>query len=295
MLPILADTLLIFVPASLTKPIQPVLDSFAARTGTVVQRESGASLEHVRKITELGRIPDLLLLADDEVFEQLLIPQYASWHAQFARNRLVVAYTARSKHANEITRENWTQILRRPDVQVGRTDPNLAPVGYRTLILFKLAERFYKQPGLASSLLMAAPEHNIRPNAAELAALLAAGELDYIYDYESVAESDGFRFIALPDAINLGDPKRGAEYAADSVPVRGSSRGSTVAFKGQPLLYGLSVPKSAPHRAEAAPFLAHLASPDVVQKLRAAHVDMLDRPFVVGTGAPPELRGAHRD
>jgi molybdate/tungstate transport system substrate-binding protein len=295
MLPILADTLLIFVAASLTKPIQPVLDSFAARTGTVIQRESGASLEHVRKITELGRIPDVLLLADDEVFEQLLIPKYASWHAQFARNRLVVAYTARSKHANEITRENWTQIVRRPDVQVGRTDPNLAPVGYRTLILFKLAERFYKQPGLASSLLKAAPERNIRPNAAELAALLAAGELDYIYDYESVAESNGFRFIDLPDAIDLGDPKRAAEYATDSVTVRGSSRGSTVTFKGQPILYGLSIPKSAPHRAAAERFLAYLSSSDVVQKLRAAHVDMLDRPIVVGTGAPAGLRGAPRD
>jgi molybdate/tungstate transport system substrate-binding protein len=295
MVPILADTLLIFVAASLTKPIQPVLDSFAARTGTVVQRESGASLEHVRKITELGRIPDVLLLADDEVFEQLLIPKYASWHAQFARNRLVVAYTPRSKHANEITRENWTQIVRRPDVQVGRTDPNLAPVGYRTLILFKLAERFYKQPGLASLLLTAAPQRNIRPNAAELAALLAAGELDYIYDYESVAESNGFRFIALPDAIDLGDPKRAADYAADSVTVRGSSRGSTVTFKGQPILYGLSIPKSAPHRVTAERFLAYLTSSDVVQKLRAAHVDMLDRPIVAGTGAPAGLRGAPRD
>src|SRR5262245_39723507 len=236
---LLADTLLLFIAASLNKPLQPVLDSFAARTGTVVLRESGASLEHVRKITELGRIPDVLLLADDEVFGQFLIPKYATWHAQFARNRLVVAYTNKSKRANEITRDNWTQIVQRPDVEVGRTDPNLAPVGYRTLLMFQLAERFYRKAGLAAGLLANAPERNIRPNAAELAALLAAGELDYIYDYESVAESNGFRFIALPAAINLGDPKRGAEYAADSVTVRGSSRGSTVTFKGQPILYGL--------------------------------------------------------
>ena len=66
-------------------------------------------------------------------------------------------------------------------------------------------------------------------------------------------------------------------------------------FKGQPILYGLSVPKSAPHHAAASRFLAYLTSPDVVQKLRAAHVDMLDRPIVVGTGAPAELRGAPRD
>lgn len=291
---LLADTLLIFVAASLNKPIQPVFDAYAARTGTVIQRESGASLEHVRKITELGRIPDLILLADDEVIAQMLIPKYTTWHAQFARNRLVVAYTDRSKHAREINARNWTSILRRNDVEVGRTDPNLAPVGYRTLLMYQLAERYYKQAGLAASLLKAAPERNIRPNAAELAALLAAGEFDYIYDYQSVAESNGFRFIALPDAINLGDPAREAEYASASVTVRGASRGSQATFKGQPILYGLSVPKSAPHPAAARRFLAYLSSPAVIKQLRDAHVDMLDPPIVVGSGAPAELRSAPR-
>jgi molybdate/tungstate transport system substrate-binding protein len=292
---LLADTLLLFVAASLNKPLQPILDAYAARTGTVIQRESGASLEHIRKITELGRIPDVLLLADDEVIAQFLIPKHATWHAQFARNRLVVAYTARSKHANEITPQNWTRIVQRRDVQVGRPDPNLAPAGYRTLLMFKLAEGFYKRAGLGAALLAAAPERNVRANAAELAALLAAGEFDYIYDYQSVAESNGFRFIALPGEINLGDPKRAADYARVSVTVRGSSPGSRVEFKGQPILYGLSVPTRAPHHAAAQRFLVHLTSPPVVEALRKAHVDMLDRPIVVGSGAPAELRGASRD
>ncbi len=290
MLGLLADTLLIYVAASLTRPIQPVLDTFSARTGIVVQRESGASLEHVRKITELNRVPDLLLLADVEVFPQLLVPRYATWYAEFARNRMVVAYTKRSKHANEINRDNWMDILRRGDVEVGRTDPDLAPVGYRTLIMLKLAEHFYNRPGLAKSLLAAASERNIRPNAAELAALLSAGELDYIYDYLSVAESNGFSYVTLPDEINLGDPKRAREYSSVAVRVRGSTRDSQTEFKGQPILYGLSEPLHAPHPAAASRFLAYLASPEVIKQLRAAHVDMLDRPIVVGTGAPAEIR-----
>jgi molybdate/tungstate transport system substrate-binding protein len=291
---LVSDTLVIFLAASLNKPVQPVLDSFSAATGIVIQRESGASLEHVRKITELHRIPDLLLLADAEVFPQLLVPKHATWYAEFARNRMVVAYTDRSKHAKEITADNWTRIIQSRDVEVGRTDPNLAPVGYRTLMLFQLAERFYKQPGLSAALLDHSPTRNIRPNAAELAALLAAGELDYIYDYQSVAESNGFRFIALPDAINLGDPKRAAEYASVSVRVRGSAPGRETTFKGQPILYGLSVPNGAPHPSAAKRFLAYLSSPAVVQALRAAHVDMLDHPIAVGSGVPEELRGASR-
>jgi molybdate/tungstate transport system substrate-binding protein len=286
---IAADTLLLFIAASLTKPIQPVLDTFAARTGVVIQRESGASLEHVRKITDLHRIPDVLLLADADVISQLLVPQYTSWYADFARNRLVVAYTDRSRHGKEISAANWTQILQRSDVEVGRTDPNLAPVGYRTLLMFDLAERYYKKPGLAAGLLSHAPERNIRPNAAELAALLAAGELDYIYDYQSVAESNGFHFIALPDAVNLGEVARASDYAAVSVTVRGTAPGTTARFTGQPILYGLTIPKDAPHQGAAARFLAYLTSPATLRALHAAHVDMLDHPVVHGSGAPPEL------
>src|SRR5262245_39657251 len=154
------DTLVVYVAASLARPLQPVLDSFAARTGAVVQRESGASLEHARKVTELGRVPDVLLLADHEVFPGLLMPRHVTWYAQFARNRMVVAYTPRSKHAGEISAANWADILRRGDVEVGRTDPKLAPAGYRTLLMLQLAERHAHRPGLAADLLANAPARN---------------------------------------------------------------------------------------------------------------------------------------
>src|SRR5678810_117868 len=118
MLAALADTLVIFIAASLTKPMQPALDTFSARTGIVVQRESGGSLEHARKITELHRIPDLLLLADADVFPRLLSPRYATWYAEFARNRMVIAYTPKSKHASDINASNWYDILRGKDVEL---------------------------------------------------------------------------------------------------------------------------------------------------------------------------------
>ena len=289
-----ADTLVIFLAASLAKPLQPVLDDFSTRTGITIQRESGASLEHVRKITELHRIPDVLWLADADVFPRMLVPKYATWYAEIARNRMVVAYTAKSKHANEIDASNWLRILQGKDVEVGRTDPDLAPVGYRTLLMFQLAERYYHAPGLARSLLEHAPPRNIRPNAAELAALLATGELDYIYDYQSVAESNGLRFVQLPAAIDLGDPARAAEYAKATVSIRGASAGSTTTITGEPILYGLTVPVNAPHRATAARFLEFLTSRPVTARLRAAHIDMLEHPIVVGNGAPVELHGAAR-
>jgi molybdate/tungstate transport system substrate-binding protein len=285
-----ADTLVLFLAASLAKPLQPVLDSYAARTGTVVQRESGASLEHARKITELHRIPDVLMLADADVFPQLLVPKYASWYAEFARNRMVVAYTPRSRHAAEISQNSWPRILRAKDVEVGRTDPNLAPVGYRTMLMLKLAQKFYREPGLANALLANAPPRNMRANAAELAALLSSGELDYIYDYQSVAEANGFRFVTLPPQIDLSDPARARLYDGVSVRVRGSTGRDSVEFHGAPIVYGLSIPRNAPHARAALAFLEYLESPAVLARLRAAHVDMLDGLAITGTGAPAPLR-----
>src|SRR6476661_11269829 len=70
------DTVVVFIAASLTNAIRPHLDSFSATSGITVLTESGGTMEHVRKMTELHRIPDLLLLADDEVYTKYLAPNY---------------------------------------------------------------------------------------------------------------------------------------------------------------------------------------------------------------------------
>src|SRR6185436_3171486 len=53
----------------------------------------------------------------------------------------------------------------------------------------------------------------------DLVALLQAGELDYIVDYESLARANHLRYIRLPAEIDLGDPARAAQYARVSVRV----------------------------------------------------------------------------
>jgi molybdate/tungstate transport system substrate-binding protein len=287
------DTVIVYLAASLTKPLQAALDSFAIRNDIVVQRESGASLEHARKITELGRIPDVIALADVEVFPQLLMPAHVTWYAEFARNRMIIGYTDKSRHATEIDSTNWSNILAKADVQVGRPDPDLAPAGYRTLLMLQLAERYYHSPGLAARVLANAPRRNMRPNAAELAALLQTGELDYIFDYESVAAAYGFKALHLPAGIDLGDPSQAAAYAAAHVRVKGKGTDSAN-FAGAPIVYALSVPRGAPHSAAAQKLARFLLSADGRQMMRAAHVDALDQAVFVGTDVPDVLRVAHR-
>jgi molybdate/tungstate transport system substrate-binding protein len=285
------DTVVVYLAASLTKPLQAALDSFAIRNNTVIQRESGASLEHARKLTELGRIPDIIALADPEVFPQLLMPKHVSWYAEFARNRMIIGYTDRSRHASEIDSTNWRRILAESGVEVGRPDPNLAPAGYRTVLMLVLAEYHYHDPGLLQRILSNTPPKNMRPDAAQLAALLQTGELDYVFDYESVAEAYGFRALHLPAAIDLGDPSLASEYARAMWRYK-TPKGDTVVRRGSPILYALSVPVNAPHPAAAARLAAYLLSGDGRSMMRTAHVDALDHALFVGTGVPATIRDA---
>jgi molybdate/tungstate transport system substrate-binding protein len=287
-----ADTVVVYAAASLAVPIRVALDSFARRTGTVVQQENGASLELARRITELHRVPDVIALADEEVFPKLLVPLATSWYARFARNRMVLAYTNRSAGAAGVATSNWYRVLLRPDVRVGRSDPAMAPVGYRTLAVYRLAERFYRVPGLAARLEVRTPPALIRPNASELVALLQAGELDYIVDYESLARANHLRYLRLPREIDLGDPACSAQYARASVRV--ARRTDTVTYTGAPIVYGIGVPRGAPHAAAGARFLAFLLGPDGRALLGAHAIDALPRPELVGDSVPAALRNVFR-
>jgi molybdate/tungstate transport system substrate-binding protein len=276
--------------ASITRPVRALLDSFAAHTGTKYALEPGASLEIARRITELHRTPDVVLLADPEVFPQLLMPAHATWYTLFARNRIVLAYTPKSRGAERITADNWRTVITTAGVEVGRADPNTDPSGYRTLLTMQLAEQLYKEPGLYARLLAAAPARNVRPREADQVALLQTRELDYIWTYQNLAENDGLEFVKLPDAIDLGSPADSAAYGRVTTRVLGKQPGDTLTMRGAPILFALTIPAAAENRALAERFVAYLLSPDGRRVLRAEHLDALERAYTVGTGEPAFLR-----
>jgi len=281
------DTVVVYAAASLASPLRTLADTYAATTGTVSQIEIGGSLDHARKLTELHRIPDVLVLADYEVLASLM-PKYVHWYLAFANNRMVIAYNDRSRGSARINTANWPDVLAAPGVSIGRPDPSIAPAGYRALIMLQLAERTMRRPGLAARVLANAGPRYMRPNAAELAALLDAGEVDYIIDYESVARAHHFPYVSLPVTIDLSDPTMAGQYAAASVRVRGAN-GDTVTMRGKPILYALAIPDSAPHPAAARRWVAELLGATGRRDMAEAFVTMLANPRLVGTGAPPEV------
>jgi molybdate/tungstate transport system substrate-binding protein len=217
------------------------------------------------------------------------MPQQTTWYSRFARNRIVLAYSDKSLHADSIGGRNWYEILQLPDVQTGRSDPDQDPAGYRAILVMRLAELHYGVPGLSARLLAAAPDRNMRPNEADLIALLQSGELDYAWEYESLARGAERPYVALPHAIDLGSAGDSAFYARASVRVRGATSGDTLLIRGEPIIYGLSIPIGAPHQRLAAQFVEFMFSEKGRAAMMAENLDLLDQPVIVGTGAPTSV------
>ena len=284
--------LVVFTAGSLARPMRTALDSFASQTGVRYELESAGSLETARKLTELGKTPDVIALADEDVFPKVLIPAHVSWYVRFAENRIVLAYTDRSRHAADIDTTNWWQILHSPGMEIGRSNPDLDPSGYRTLMVFQLAERHYGAAGLAKSLEKAAHPRNMRPKEIELVALLASGDLDYAWFYESMARASGVRYVQLPPAIDLGSADLGATYAEASVRVVGASARDTVTMTGAPIRYAFSIPDKAPHPALAGRFAEFLLSDRGRMALQSEFLSVLPQPDAVGSPVPDVVRSA---
>ncbi len=274
--------LVVFAAGSLARPLGAALDSFRVATGIETSLVPAGSLDLARRVTELGQTPDVIALADEDVFPKLLMPAHVTWYARFARNRMVLA--RRDSAATAGTR--WWEALTRPGVETGRSDPDLDPAGYRTLMLFQLAERHTTVPGLAAALEAGSPPRNIRPKSAELVALLQAGELDYAWMYESSARGARLPFDTLPSAIDLGAATEAATYATAKARVRGGAPGDTIEISGAPITYGVSVPIKAARATDGQAFVRYLYSTEGQRILRREFLDATSVTQVVGTGAP---------
>jgi molybdate/tungstate transport system substrate-binding protein len=256
--------------------------------------EGHGSIQVVRHITEIGDLADIALVADYSLLPLLMYPatmengkNYASWHIQFASNQLGIAYTSESAYSEEITVDNWYEIFRKSDVNIGFSDPRLDAVGYRSLMLFQLAEIYYDD-GLIFDDVIAAnfnariqsvkedsiyvitvPEllesknerMYLRGFSVQLLALLESHQIDYAFEYESVALQHGLKFLPLPDEINLSEERMADEYKRVTVTLD-YQRYKTVTpvFEGLPIIYGVTIPANAPNQEEAELFVEFLLS-----------------------------------
>ena len=272
-------TLKIFHAGSLAVPLKEAEKEFEALNPNVdVRRESMGSIAAIRQVTDVGKQGDVVVSADYTLIPEMMYPEYADWVVRFATNDLVLAYNpeqGKSRFADEITADNWYEILRRDGVVFGFSNPNLDPCGYRAVMVCQLAELHYGDAWIFDDLilnntaitvseereedkkkvldeervfLIRTPEDLqpktekvcIRPKSVELVALVEAGGLDYAFEYRSVAVQHNLAFVDLPEPVDLSS----VEFADEYKKVRlKTADGKTKT--GKPIVYGITVPKDA--------------------------------------------------
>ena len=259
--------------------------------------EGHGSIQVVRHVTEIGDPADLAVVADHSLLPILMygapLPDgsgtYADWNIQFATNRLGIAFTDKSKYADEINDKNWYEVLARTDVNLGIADPRLDAVGYRSLMLLQLAELNYRDDSIFERLIsknfqqpiyseedegnfdITVPELlestqkriYLRGFSVQLLSLLESYQIDYCFEYESVAKQHGLRFLELPPEVDMSRAEFADLYGRVKVTID-FRRFKTVTpiFYGEPIIYGATIPKTAPHPQEAIRLLSFLIGPE---------------------------------
>lgn len=256
------NELIIFHAGSLTVPFEQIIREFEKANPTVsILKEIAGSRTCARKISELHKDCDIFFSADYKVIDNLLIPDYTDWNIKFATNEMAVVFTDKSNRSDEINKNNWFEILSDPAISFGRSDPNSDPCGYRSILTMKLAEKYYNKSDLSDKLLSKDLEY-IRPKETDLLALLETGEIDYIFLYRSVAVQHGLKHLVLPDEINLKTNKYKTLYSTVNIELIGKKPGEKVIVKGEPMIYGFTIPKNAPNYELALRFIHFVLSKD---------------------------------
>jgi len=264
-----AEKLVVFHAGSLAIPFKEMKERFVSHHPDVeIFLEAAGSRTCARKITDLKRPCDVMASADYTVIESLLIPDYADWNISFATNEMAIMYRPESKFSKEITPDNWYRILLRDGVEYGHSDPNSDPCGYRTMLVWQLAERYYGVQSLYQQLIDHCPPKNIRPKETDLIAILEAGQIDYLFIYRSVCEQHQMPFVALPKHINLQSVRFEAFYKEAKIKISGKKPGTSIEKAGKPMVYGITIPKNAPNRDMAVQFVAFVVGPEGQEIMR---------------------------
>lgn len=244
---------------ALRKPVKELIHILMERYPQLKVRIEYAGSRSCAKAVAEGKRVDILILADHKLFHDMLMPRYVDKYFIFATDQIVLGYDEFSAGGQLVNDENWPDVLLEQGVKYARSDHQLDPCGYRTLMLWQLAERYYRRANLYRQL-----EDNwshLYPKSIDVAVALMEGKIDYGFIYLSVAKQMGLQYISLPAEINLSDPRLADHYAQAQVVVEGERRGSQVQIHGTPIEFAVAIPVQSVQKEVAQAFISLLTGP----------------------------------
>ena len=241
------------------------------------------------EITQANKSFDIYASADYRIIPEELMPSYASWYIIFASNAMTVMYTNHSKFANEITPDNWYQVITRPGVIVGVSNKDTDPSGAQAILMIELAGLQYYQNAsyLYDQLYVTkAAKHElvVVPTETTLDPQLETGSVDYVLTYSSEAISHKLQYLSLDSRVNLSNVTLSSWYAQANVTIKGK------VTKGTPILYDVTIPTNSPNPTMGAAFIKALFSSQGQEILHSTGLQPLNPVDIYNPGAvPPDI------
>jgi len=297
------ETLTIFHAGSLAVPFAELETEFeGSHTDVDVDRQSGGSAAMISNAIaqeDAGESPpDIIASADYKLIpDRMYEGGYADWYIAFARNTMVLCYRDNAPGSDEIVSGNrtWFDVLTNDPVSYGHSDPDQDPCGYRTLLVVQLAQKYYYDDAASFNLtqdpdaadlydvLIPGSEHErgrtggnsenrtsievVSAKSVDLITALESGDLDYAFEYRSVAVQHGLNYVELNDYINLSRINAelpGVEefYHEASIEILKDPGPPEVyeAQYGAAIVYGITIPLHADNEELAAEFIELLIS-----------------------------------
>jgi molybdate/tungstate transport system substrate-binding protein len=284
--------------------------------------EGHGSVQVIRQVTELDARADVIAVADHSLIPAMMYPvlmpesdhSFANWYIKFATNTLGLAYTSGSKYAAEINAGNWHEILARPDVKLGLPDPRFDACGYRAMMACHLAGLLYDDSDLFHKVLgdfeypillqveddlptILVPEIlrpkkvSLRGSSVVLLGILESGDIDYAFEYKSVALQRNLHFLEFPPEINLSSDIFDSQECDLRVKIDYQRFASLIPdFVCQKILYGVTIPENSPHPEQALDFLKFLLGPEGQKIFAQQHQPFLKFEVDRSENLPDELR-----
>ncbi|SFK61153.1 molybdate/tungstate transport system substrate-binding protein [Halogranum rubrum] len=234
-------SLTIFHAGSLAPPFSAAEPKFEKKYDTTVNREAKGSVASTQKITEQGRTAGVLGVSDFRLIRDRVLPDYGDWYTIFTTNAMSIQYREDSPGADEISTDNWWEVLSRDDVVIGHSDPAVDPGGYRSVMTMQLGKTAFDGEKLYDD----ATYQKLRDNSTvptgtetNLEGQLKSGKLDYVFYYQSISSTSELPWVKLQPEVDLS--KATAKYAKHYAKAKVETDSGS--FTGAPIAYGMTVP-----------------------------------------------------
>jgi molybdate/tungstate transport system substrate-binding protein len=277
--------------------------SFAvAHPDVVVSDVSGGSVALARRLASGAQNCDVYASADYLDIDRMLKPAgLADYSVMFAHGAMVLAYLVTDPRTQGIAAAgefrppssipdaalDWYRQLLAPGVRIGGAHPFLDPGGYRADIILQLTQRQYGVANLYNALL---EHYEVVPAAtgAGAAAPTLGREFSFqfIYEHSAAAAANwdsAYRYVRLPNAVNLSDAAHAASYAEASVTMPGlgiAGAAASVTIPGARAIWGVTIPRNAVNRDGALAFVAMMLGPIGTTALNASGLSPIMPPLV---------------